>query len=496
MKIELCNWHFVAGIALLVAGHASAQNLVVSTIANDFEATASAPPGVGPAGIAVDSSGNLYVADPINNIIEKLSPTGVLQTIAGQSGQRGSENGPAATAHFNGPTGLDLDAAGDIFVADQYNSTIRKITPAGIVSTLAGTPNTFGSRDGPGSSATFSQPTALAIDAAGNIYVADAANVDPSSPSGPSDLVRKIDSNGNVTTVAQIPAPDLYNLQGIAVDRQGDIFVSIGAFDSYWYSVGFPVVYGDAIYEVSTGGTVSVFAGQPEVNGANDGIGVQAQFHNPGGLAVDSGGNLYVADKGNYTIREITPAGVVTTVGGLAGYSGSVDGPGSQARLSGPEALAVDASGNVFISDGRTVRRGIPAINTQSPVRLINLSARSMVAPSSPLIGGFVIEGSCSQTVLARGVGPTLAQFGVSNPLQAPQLDIYAQGGVLVASSANGINTTNSASAAALVGAFPLPEISADAPLVITLKPGAYTAVVSSPNGASGTALVEVYEIP
>ena len=150
----------------------------------------------------------------------------------------------------------------------------------------------------------------------------------------------------------------------------------------------------------------------------------------------------------------------------------------------------------MFISDGRTVRRGIPAINTQSPVRLINLSARSMVAPSSPLIGGFVIEGSCSQTVLARGVGPTLAQFGVSNPLQAPQLDIYAQGGVLVASSANGINTTNSASAAALVGAFPLPEISADAPLVITLKPGAYTAVVSSPNGASGTALVEVYEIP
>src|ERR1019366_4929856 len=130
-------------------------------------------------------------------------------------------------------------------------------------------------------------------------------------------------------------------------------------------------------------------------------------------------------DTNNEIIRMISPAGAVTTIAGTANASGLVDGAGAQARLTSPLGLAVDAYGNVFFNDGRATRRGIPSANTQGPVRLVNLSARGTVSPSTALIGGFVIEGTVAQTVLVRGVGTGLAQFAVSNPLPVAQLDIY-----------------------------------------------------------------------
>jgi hypothetical protein len=283
------------------------------------------------------------------------------------------------------------------------------------------------------------------------------------------------------------------NLQGIAIDDSGNIFVSCGGPD---VSADLVWPYANTIYKKPPSGAFTLFAGQYLVNGSADGPGSQALFYNPGGLATDAAGDLFVADSNNGTIREISPTGVVTTVAGMAGSFGLVDGSGGQARFNGPQAVAVDPYGNVFILDGQSVRRGIPSFNTQSPVRFVNISARGTVTPSSPLIGGFVIEGTSAQTVLVRAVGPMLAQFGVSNPLESTQLDIYNQAGVLVASSAAGINATNSGSAAALVGAFPLPAGSGDTPLAITLKPGSYTAVVTSPGGGTGTALLEAYEVP
>lgn len=473
MNMKLSLRGAAAAIILILAGQARAQNLVITTI---FDGTAA---GISPAGMAVDPAGNLYFADEGRAVIEKLSPTGILQLIAGQPGVTGSANGPAASASFGQPEGVALDASGNIYVADAGNNAVRKITPAGLVSTVAGIPGVFGGQNGPEASATFAEPKALATDAAGNLYIADCDN----------GAIRKINTSGTVSTLATISGFP----QGIAIDGSGNIFISCGPPDVY---STFSTPYGDTIYKRSAAGVVTLYAGQSLTNGSTDGPGSQALFFNPSGLATDAAGDLFVADTNNCTIREISPAGIVTTVAGMAGSSGLVDGSGGQARFTSPFGIALDAYGNAFISDGHTVRRGIPSVNTQSPVRFDNLSSRGAVAPSSPLIAGFAIEGTVAQTMLVRAVGPSLAPFGVVNPLPSVQLDIYNQAGTIVASSSAGINATNSGSATTLLGAFPLTANSGDAPLVITLKPGLYSAVVSSPNGGSGTAMVEVYEVP
>ena len=434
------------------------------------------------AGIAADAGGNLYLADPVNGVINKISPTGVFQAFAGQSGTHGYSDGTGAGAQFMGPTGVAVDSNGNVYVADRGANTIRKITPSGAVTTIAGAPGSFGYQDGPGSQARFEEPAAIATDAAGNLFVADSAQ----------ESVRKIDLAGTVSTIAGIP--ETFGLQGIAVDGQGNVFVSGGPPDFYAAMLGVP--YPDTIYKVSPSGSVTTYAGQLLVNGSSDGTGTEALFYNPVGLATDAAGNLFVADSLNGTIREISPDGVVMTVAGTVGSRALVDGVGSQARFNGPIGVATDTSGNVFVLDETAVRRGIPSVNTQGPIRFVNISARSMVTPSSPLIAGFVIEGNAAQTVLARAVGSGLTQFGVSNPIQDVQLTIYSQGGTPVASSADGASLTNSGSASAMVGAFPLAADAGDAGLVVTLKPGPYTALVSSKNGATGTALLEVYEVP
>jgi hypothetical protein len=493
----------ILAAALLLAARASAQSLVVTTITDGFFASAAIEPTFGPAGIAVDPSGNLYVADPVNCVLNKYSPTGVLVMTVGKAGDRGWSDGPLGLGYFNTPTGVALDAAGNIYVADQMNSTIRKITPSGTMSTLAGAPNVYGHQDGTGGSALFCQPTALTIDASGNLFVADGANGNLNLPNSPGICIRKVTPSGVVTTVSNmdgIVAAGLgvFNLMGIAVDGQGNLFVSVGPMnDSVAIVVEvYPPPNGNAIFKVSPAGVASLYAGQPQANGSADGPAAQALFNNPGALAFDGAGSLYVSDNYNETIRVISPAGVVTTIAGAAGSSGLVDGAGGQARLTAPEGLAVDAYGNVFFNDLRATRRGIPAANTQGPVRFVNLSARATVSPSGPLIVGFVIEGTAAQTVLARGVGTGLTAFAVSNPLSSAQLDIYDNTGSLVASTAAGMNATNSASAEAITGAFPVGVDPGDASLVITLKPGPYTAVVSSPSGTTGAALVEVYEVP
>lgn len=451
--------------------------MVVTTIVSGLT-TISAPA----AGIAVDAGGSLYFADPVDGVINKISSTGVLQTFAGKSGTHGYSDGTGAGAQFMSPTGVAVDSNGNVYVADRGANTIRKITPLGAVTTIAGSPGSYGYQDGPGSQARFEEPAAIAADAAGNLFVADSAR----------ESVRKINLSGTVSTIAGIP--ETFGLQGIAVDGQGNVFVSGGPPDAYADMLGVP--YPDTIYKVSPLGSVTTFAGQLLVNGSADGAGTEALFYNPAGLATDAAGNLFVADSLNGTVREITPDGVVTTVAGTAGSRALVDGVGIQARFTGPIGVATDTYGNVFVLDETAVRRGIPSANTQGPIRFVNISARGMVTPSSPLIAGFVIEGNAAQTVLARAVGSELALFGVSSPIQGVQLTIYNQGGTPVASSADGANSTNSGSASAMVGAFPLAADAGDAALVTTLKPGPYTAVVSSQNGATGTALLEVYEVP
>ena len=461
---------------LLSALPAAAQTRWISTIEI-------MPLGVGSlAGIAVDATGNIYSADALTSVIRKTPPEGILATVfAGNVGVHGSADGTGSSASFSAPHGLAVDSAGNVYVADTGNHTIRKITPGGTVTTIAGIAGSAGDTDGPITSATFNKPTALDLDAAGNLYVADFGN----------QAVRKISQEGIVSTVALTANGGFPT--GIALDGSGNIYVSEGPLLDFPYG-GMP----NAVDKIAPDGTIRTLAGQAEP-GSADGSGSAAQFTQPLGLAVDTSGNVLVADSANRTIREITPAGVVTTVAGNAGVGtpGPVDGLGGQALFGGPSAVAVGADGNLYVADATGIRRGVLAANTQGPIRFTNLSARGTVSNSSPLVAGFIVQGTATQTVLVRAVGPTLANFGISNFLHDPLLQIYNGTGQSIASSADGQNNENINSAVKLVGTFPFSSyLGSDVGIVMTLQPGAYTASVTSLSGSTGTVLLEAYEVP
>jgi sugar lactone lactonase YvrE len=303
----------------------------------------------GPFGIAVDSGDNLYVADTGNDTIRKITASGVVTTLAGTPGT-GFSDGTGAAAHFNNPAAMVVDGSGNLYIADELNDTIRKVAPGGVVTTLAGTPGLTASNDGTGSGASFYDPYGIGIDGSGNLYVADASN----------DTIRKVTPGGVVTTIAGQPlvagstngtgSAALFNDPvGVAVDSAGNIYVAEqGNFD---------------IRKITPGGVVTTFAGTPGSVGFADGTGAAAQFNLPTGLAVDSSNNVYVADYANDIIRKITPGGVVTTIAGKGGNSGSTDGTGTAARFNVPLGITIDANGNLFVCEekGNTIREITPA---------------------------------------------------------------------------------------------------------------------------------------
>ena len=300
-----------------------------------------------PNNVAVDRAGNVYVADTGNNTIRKISSNGVVSTLAGVIGSHGSADGTGSEARFWAPFGVAVDGAGNVYVADMANNTIRKITPKGVVSTLAGLAGHPGSQDDIGANARFRNPWGVAADDTGNVFVADLSN----------DTIRKITPAGVVMTLAgqagmtgsvdgsgsqaRFNAP-----HGVATDHAGNVYVSDSA--------------NGTIRKITPSGVASTLAGLPGYSGNTDGNGHDARFGNPQGLAVDNQGNIYVADTGNNTVRKITPLGVVTTLAGLAGAGGA----GADARFNSPGGVAADSAGNVYVADtnNHTVRKiALPA---------------------------------------------------------------------------------------------------------------------------------------
>jgi sugar lactone lactonase YvrE len=300
-----------------------------------------------PHGAALDSAGNVYVSDTQNHTIRKITPGGLVTTIAGSAGNHGYGDGvgTAEPARFNSPIGLSADSAGNLYVGDMLNQTIRKVTPGAVVTTLAGQAGVIGSANGTGSGALFHNPEGTAVDSTGNIYVADNVN----------RTIRKITPGGDVTTLAGstglqgtndgIGSVARFNQPvSVAVDSANNVYVADEG--------------GQTIRKITPGGAVTTFAGLGGQGGTNDGVGSAARFLNPQGVAVDAAGKVYVSDSANHTIRMITPAGAVTTLAGTAGQSGSADGTNGVARFGTPRGIAVDSATNIYVADGNsTVRK-------------------------------------------------------------------------------------------------------------------------------------------
>jgi NHL repeat-containing protein len=301
-------------------------------------------------GVATDSAGNVYVADFGNNTIRKITPAGVASTLAGTAGVTGSTDATGAAARFNFPLGVATDGAGNVYVADYFNSTIREITPTGVVSTLAGTAGVIGSTDATGAAASFNRPRGVATDSAGNVYVADSRN----------NTIRKITPAGAVTTLAGtagvIGSTDATGAAasfdgpfGVANDSAGNVYVAD--------------TNNSTIRKITPAGVVTTLAGTAGTFGSTDATGAAARFNFPLGVAIDSAGNVYVADTNNSTIRKITLAGVVSTLAGTAGVIGNADATGAAASFNLPRGVATDGAGNIYVADtgNSTIRKITPA---------------------------------------------------------------------------------------------------------------------------------------
>jgi sugar lactone lactonase YvrE len=277
-------------------------------------------------GLTVDAAGNLYVPDTTGQTILKVTQAGAVSILAGSNGQPGSADGTAGSARFNYPFGIAIDRAGNLYVADSQNDSFRKVSSAGVVTTVAGEAPQNGDVDGAGSVARFDGPAGVAADSSGNVYVADQNN----------SAVRKIARSAAVSTLAD-KAAGIDLPAGLATDVAGNVYVA---------DRGMSIVR-----RISAAGAVSTFAGSPFQPGSADGQGAAAQFRFPQGVAADSVGNLYVTDSSNGTIRRITPDGTVSTLAGSAGQFAYLDGAGAAARFGYAIGIVTDRLGNVYVAD-------------------------------------------------------------------------------------------------------------------------------------------------
>lgn len=317
-------------------------------------------------GLAIDAAGNLYIAEVSNHVVRRVDPSGVISTVAGlgpdQAGFNG-DNQPATQAKLAAPADVAIDAGGNLYIADNGNHRIRRVDSNGVITTVVGTGvSGFSGDGGPATAARLRNPAAIALDAAGNLYIGEAGNL----------RIRRVDrATGIITTIAGTGAygfsgdgglattARFKNVSDLAIGPAGDIFVA----DSF----------NNRVRRISPDGIITTVAGRGDFNVSvaadlgDGGAATEAIVRTPFGLAFDSAGNLYIAENSSHRIRRVDGSGIITTVAGsgspLEPGSGGDGGPADQAKLNRPSGVLVDAAGNIYISDSFNFR--VRRVNAQ-----------------------------------------------------------------------------------------------------------------------------------
>jgi len=286
------------------------------------------PVGIALAPIGTPSAGTIYVSNGYFSIIQAVAPSGSVSQFAGSTTAYGNVDGQGTSALLWNPIFMIAEPSGTVLFADAGDNEIRQLTPDATVTTMVGLGAHPGNMNGAGAAARFDNPEPLAVDASGNLYLSDGNGLRKVTRGG---VVSAAFSGGGGST-------------GLAIDAAGNAYFSQSGLNS--------------IYKVSGSGAPVLFAGSGTVSSGNaDGTGSAAGFNHPNGIAIDSAGDLFVVDSGNYTIRKITPAGVVTTLAGLAGAKGIIDGSGNAAQFWAPFSIAVDGNDTLYVTDGNAIRK-------------------------------------------------------------------------------------------------------------------------------------------
>ncbi len=371
---------------------ASAQSGIITTIAGNGIHGYSGDGGQAtsaeisnPAGLAIDAIGNLYIADESNSLIRKITTTGIISTITGNGTSGFSGDGGQATAsELSYPICITLDAASNLYIADESNHRIRKVNTAGIITTVAGNGTAgFSGDGGQATAAEINAPEGVAFDIAGNFYIGDYHNY----------RVRMVNTSGIINTVAgngtmgysgdggAATAAELNYPCGLTIDAENNIYIADLA--------------NNRVRKINTLGIINTIAGNGTQGYSGDGgQATAAELYNPAWLTFDAAGNLYISDMDNNSIRMVNSAGIISAIAGngTAGYSGD-GGAATAAELHGPQGIAFDSVGNLYFSDyGNNCIRKVTSVGQAMGIEQLAVSSEQVKIYPNPNNGSFVIE--------------------------------------------------------------------------------------------------------
>ncbi|HTB06974.1 MAG TPA: T9SS type A sorting domain-containing protein [Bacteroidia bacterium] len=372
-----------------------------------------------PYGIASDDSGNVYITDTFNNRIRKISSKGIITTIAGGGTKSLGDGGPADSAQINFPTAIAVDDSGLIYIADYNDNRIRKVDRKGIITTYAGTGSQgFTGDGGQAALAELYNPEGVAVDDSGNVFIADRNNA----------RIRKVNKkriittiagngtggfsgDGGAATIAEINWP-----KGVATDDSGSVYIAD-------YN-------NNRIRKVSAKGIITTIAGNGTAGySGNGGSALAAEINGPTGVAIDTLGNIYIADYSNH-IRKVSRAGIISSIAGngTTGFSGD-GGPATSAMMSSPWSVTVNDSGFIFFPDGgnQRVRKLSPM---PTVVNNISNSSETVLFYPNPSNGKFTFQSSVVSRQLLVEVYNVLGEQVYSQyslPNTQYQIDLSSQ---------------------------------------------------------------------